>query len=166
MPHIYAINALDPILLEDVAVGSVVSFLGTDATLYVRASRVPLGGGGTFITLDEKLNVAKVSEQNMRNFACRLPPGNLRLSLGAVTGRANDVLPGQIVLTAEGPVLGVLESGGFGSAETVYVSMTTWEFVDFPAKSWKIEDCKLLWEPDDKRHDASTLLTFRQVVRQ
>ncbi|WP_010461549.1 hypothetical protein [Acidovorax radicis] len=165
MPHIYAINALNPILLSEVAVGSVVSFLDTDATLYVRVSRVPLGGGGTFIALDEKLTVARVSEENMKKFACRLPPGDLRVSLGAVAGRANDVLPGQIVLTADGPVLGVLESGNFGSSETSYVSMVTWEFVDFPAKSWRIQDCKLLWEPEDQRHETSTLLTFLQAGR-
>lgn len=166
MPHIYAIKALNSTLLSDVAVGSVVSFLGTDARLYVRVSRVPPGGGGTFITLDDKLTVAKVSEQNMKNFACSLPPGDFRLSVGAVAGRANDVLAGQIVLTASGPVIGVLEHSSFGSAETLYVSMTTWEFVDFPAKSWHIQDCKLLWEPEDERQEASTLLTFRQVVRQ
>lgn len=160
MAHLYSIQDLTPRALSEVSVGSVLTMLDNDQTLYVRVDLTSPTGGGTFIALDSTLTVAQVSTMNMGKMAQCLPPGVLRVSVDALGGRSNDLKPGQMILSKEGPVLGVQRRDQMGFTENQYVSMNTWQFVDFPAGCWTVTGAKLVWCPTDSAQGQTLLFSF------
>lgn len=165
MAFLYTLNELKPCPLKDVPVGGVVVMLDSDQTFYLRVDMTSPDGGGTFVALDGALTVAQVASMNMGKKGQCPPSGELRLSVGALGGRSNDIQPGQIVLSEDGPVLGVSGRDQMGFTMHQYVSMTSWQFIDYPARNWQMEDCKIMWAPVDSSQEPIVLRPAGSVAR-
>ena len=160
MTYLYSIKDLVPCPLSDVPVGAVFSMLDAGQTLYVRTDAPSSVGGGTFMALDSALTVANVVAANMQKKAQCLPPGELRISADGIGARVTNLQPGQISLSEDGPVLGAQGLDYMGFKTELYLSMASWQFIDYPAKTWRVDAGKLVWVPADPAQSPVVLLSF------
>lgn len=160
MAFLFRVNDLKPISLRDVPVGSVVSMIDNDETLYVRLDHASAAGGGTFLPLNADMRLAHISPINMDRKVLCLPAGELHISIDAAGGRSTDIKPGQIVLTEDGPIVGAQSRDGAGFQLDQYVSMSTWQMVDFPGRTWTMRGAKLQFQPSDRSQEPTLLLSF------